>query len=155
MRYGTSAPNRRMGRGRNMKTRTYLAELLGTFLFMMLGYASVAGSRTRRRRPRTCSSSRSRSDRLLAAIFSFGGISGGHFNPAVTVAMVLDRRTEPVDGVGYVVAQIDRRDRSRCTQSWSPSVRTRSRPGSPSRARASLTSARSSSKRPSPRSSSS
>src|SRR3954470_18643064 len=43
---------------------------------------------------------------LLAAIFSFGGISGGHFNPAVTVAMVLDRRTEPVDGVGYIVAQI-------------------------------------------------
>ena len=43
---------------------------------------------------------------LLAAIFAFGRISGGHFNPAVTVAMVLDKRTTVVDGVGYIVAQI-------------------------------------------------
>ena len=43
---------------------------------------------------------------LLAAIFAFGYISGGHFNPAVTVAMVLDKRTTPQDAVGYIVAQI-------------------------------------------------
>ena len=43
---------------------------------------------------------------LLAAIFAFGHISGGHFNPAVTVAMVLDRRTAPVEAVGYIVAQV-------------------------------------------------
>jgi MIP family channel proteins len=43
---------------------------------------------------------------LLAAIFAFGHISGGHYNPAVTVAMVLDRRTTPIDAVGYIAAQI-------------------------------------------------
>ncbi len=43
---------------------------------------------------------------LLAAIFAFGHISGGHFNPAVTVAMVLDRRTTPIEAVGYIVAQV-------------------------------------------------
>ena len=43
---------------------------------------------------------------LLAAIFAFGHISGGHFNPAVTVAMVLDKRTPALEGVGYIVAQI-------------------------------------------------
>ena len=43
---------------------------------------------------------------LLAAIFAFGHISGGHFNPAVTVAMVLDKRTTSIDAVGYIVAQI-------------------------------------------------
>src|SRR5439155_18252625 len=43
---------------------------------------------------------------LLAAIFAFGHISGGHFNPAVTVAMVLDKRTTAMDGVGYIIAQI-------------------------------------------------
>jgi aquaporin Z len=43
---------------------------------------------------------------LLAAIFAFGHVSGGHFNPAVTVAMVLDKRTTPADAVGYILAQI-------------------------------------------------
>src|SRR4051812_3464247 len=43
---------------------------------------------------------------LLAAIFAFGGISGGHFNPAVTIAMILDRRAPLVEGVAYIVAQI-------------------------------------------------
>ena len=43
---------------------------------------------------------------LLAAIFAVGHISGGHFNPAVTIAMVLDKRTPPMDAVGYIIAQI-------------------------------------------------
>ena len=43
---------------------------------------------------------------LLAAIFAFGHLSGGHFNPAVTVAMVIDGRTTPADAVGYIVAQV-------------------------------------------------
>lgn len=42
---------------------------------------------------------------LLAAIFAVGHISGGHFNPAVTLAAVLDRRMEAVEGVAYAVAQ--------------------------------------------------
>jgi aquaporin Z len=43
---------------------------------------------------------------LLAALSVAGHVSGGHFNPAVTLAAVLDRRTDPITGVGYVVVQI-------------------------------------------------
>jgi MIP family channel proteins len=43
---------------------------------------------------------------LLAAIFAVGHISGGHFNPAVTVAALLDRRTEVTDAIGYILAQV-------------------------------------------------
>jgi aquaporin Z len=43
---------------------------------------------------------------LLAAIMIGGAISGGHFNPAVTLAAVLDRRMDAMTGVAYVVAQI-------------------------------------------------
>ena len=43
---------------------------------------------------------------LFAAIQIFGGVSGGHFNPAVTVGAVLDRRLDWMTGVGYVVSQL-------------------------------------------------
>jgi len=81
--------------------------LLGTFLFMMVGYMSV---------PAFQHSAPPASNLLvvpfafglglMAAIFAFGGISGGHFNPAVTVAFMLDRRAPVVQGVAYIIAQI-------------------------------------------------
>jgi aquaporin Z len=90
-----------------MNARTYLAELLGTFLFMMIGYASVAAiTNASIPTPGLLVVPFSFGFGLLAAIFSFGHISGGHFNPAVTVAMVLDKRTTPLDGAGYIVAQV-------------------------------------------------
>ena len=83
-----------------MDVRKYLAELLGTFLFMTIGY--LVGGRAGRR-----AASRglvvvpfSFGFGLLAAIFAFGHISGGHFNPAVSVAVALDRRMTPVDAAG-------------------------------------------------------
>jgi len=42
---------------------------------------------------------------LLAAIAIGGEVSGGHFNPAVTLAAVLDRRLRWQDGIAYAVAQ--------------------------------------------------
>jgi aquaporin Z len=85
----------------------YLAELLGTFLFMMIGYVSVAAIGLAE--PATANLlivPFSFGLGLMAAIAAFGHISGGHFNPAVTIAMVLDKRTTPVEAVGYIVAQI-------------------------------------------------
>lgn len=42
---------------------------------------------------------------LMAAIAIAGDASGGHFNPAVTLAAVLDGRIRWTTGVGYAVAQ--------------------------------------------------
>jgi aquaporin Z len=90
-----------------MNARTYLAELLGTFMFMLMGYSSVAaigasGAST----PALLVVPFSFSFGLLAAIFAFGHISGAHFNPAVTIAITLDRRLPPMDAVGYIIAQV-------------------------------------------------
>lgn len=88
-----------------MDTRKYLAELVGTFLFLTIGYSSVAafGAATV---PGLLVVPFSFGFGLLAAIFAVGHISGGHFNPAVTVAAVLDRRTETTDAIGYILAQV-------------------------------------------------
>src|SRR5262245_63248473 len=90
-----------------MDARKYAAELLGSFLFFTIGYLSV---------PAFLAVSPYATGLLvvpwafgfglLAAIFAFGHISGGHYNPAVTIAMVLDKRTTPMDAVGYILSQI-------------------------------------------------
>ena len=43
---------------------------------------------------------------VLGMIYAFGDVSGAHFNPAVTVAMLLTGRTTAVDAVGYICAQV-------------------------------------------------
>ncbi len=43
---------------------------------------------------------------LFALIASLGGVSGGHFNPAVTFAAALLRRIDPVDAIVYILAQL-------------------------------------------------
>ncbi len=43
---------------------------------------------------------------LFALIAAMGGISGGHFNPATTLAAAVLRRIDPVDAVVYVLAQL-------------------------------------------------
>jgi aquaporin Z len=88
-----------------MDFRKYSAELVGSFLFFTIGYFSVpafgaAGV------PGLLVVPFAFGFGLLAAIFAFGHISGGHFNPAVTIAMVLDKRTTPMDAVGYILSQI-------------------------------------------------
>ncbi len=43
---------------------------------------------------------------LTAALYTVGRISGGHFNPAVSLGMFLDQRISAADMVGYWVAQL-------------------------------------------------
>ena len=88
-----------------MDARKYLAEFLGTFVFFAIGFTSVQAAAAANV-PTLLVVPFSFGLGLLTAIYAFGHVSGGHFNPAVTVAMALDRRTTPVDAVGYIVAQV-------------------------------------------------
>lgn len=90
-----------------MNARAYLAELLGTFLFFAIGMSSIqAVGALGAAAPLLVVVPLGFGLGLLAAIFAFGHISGGHFNPAVTIAMAIDERLSPMDAVGYIVSQI-------------------------------------------------
>lgn len=93
-----------------MNARKYMAEFVGTFLFLAIAYIAVRSVSAMQtpavEAPKLVIVPFAFGFGLLAAIFAVGHVSGGHFNPAVTVAMALDRRTTPVDALGYIVAQI-------------------------------------------------
>ena len=90
--------------------RAYLAELIGTLLLVffitsvVVLYVSTGGQAS------------FGSDfavvglvhafLLFGLIVMFGVVSGGHFNPVVTLAAIVIRRIRPLDGVIYMLAQL-------------------------------------------------
>ncbi len=88
-----------------LNLRACAAELVGTFLFFAIGFTAVQATGALQA-PVLLVVPFAFGFGLLAAIAAFGPVSGGHFNPAVTVAMVLDGRTTLIDAVGYIVAQV-------------------------------------------------
>jgi aquaporin Z len=85
--------------------RTYAAELLGTFVLVFGGTTSVVAA-GRTSGPLLVIVPLAFGLALLAGLYAFGEVSGGHFNPAVSLAMFLDRRLAAGDLVGYWLAQL-------------------------------------------------
>jgi aquaporin Z len=83
----------------------YLAELLGTFVLVFVGSLTIVAAGVMNA-PVLVVVPLGFGFALLAAIFAVGDVSGGHFNPAVTLAAALDRRIALVDAIAYVVAQV-------------------------------------------------
>jgi aquaporin Z len=88
-----------------MEARKYLAELVGTFILVVVGSMTIVAARAMST-PIQIVVPFGFGLGLLAAIQSAGYVSGGHFNPAVTLGALLDRRIDVMNAVGYVVAQV-------------------------------------------------
>lgn len=89
-----------------MDTKKLLAELLGTFTFFTIGFMAILSQKAFFPGGNLIVIAFGFGFGLFAAIQIFGGVSGGHFNPAVTVAAVIDKRLDPMTGVGYIVSQL-------------------------------------------------
>ncbi|HKZ25949.1 MAG TPA: aquaporin [Acidimicrobiia bacterium] len=88
-----------------MVINKYLAETVGTFILVLGGSMSIlavnaTGGPVMAVVPFGFGLS------LLAGIYAVGHVSGGHFNPAVTLAMWLDKRTSLSDLIGYWISQV-------------------------------------------------
>jgi aquaporin Z len=88
-----------------MDARKYLAELVGTFILVVIGSMTIVAAGAMGT-PIQAVVPFGFGLGLLAAIQSAGYVSGGHFNPAVTVGALLDRRIDVMNAVGYIVAQV-------------------------------------------------
>ena len=85
----------------------YLAELVGTFVLLFVGGGSAVYTYgVFESTARIVVVSLTFGGVLLALAYAFGDVSGGHFNPAVTISMAVNRRMPLKDVVPYLVAQI-------------------------------------------------
>jgi len=82
----------------------YLAEAIGTFILVFLGSMSVLAA-IATDSPIMVAVPLGFGLGLMAAIFAVGHVSGGHFKPAETLAMWLDKRTSSSDLIGYWIGQ--------------------------------------------------
>ena len=89
-----------------MDTRKILAELVGTFVFFLIGLMSILSTKAFGAVPDLLVIAFGFGLGLFAAIQIAGAVSGGHFNPAVTIGALLDGRIDPVNAVGYIIAQL-------------------------------------------------
>jgi aquaporin Z len=79
-------------------TRKYAVEFIGTFfLTFVVGVAALSGSAFT---PLAAGAT------LMVMIYAGGHISGGHYNPAVTMAALVRRRIGIRDAVPYWIAQV-------------------------------------------------
>jgi len=88
-----------------MDPRKYLAEAIGTFVLVGVGSMTIVAAGAMGA-PVLATVPFGFGLGLMAGIFALGHVSGAHFNPAVTIAMVIDKRTTGIDAVGYIVAQV-------------------------------------------------
>ena len=94
-----------------MNVRALTAEAIGTFILVFIGSLGISSAilATSGRDPTVVVLlivPFAFGLGLMAAIAISGGTSGGHFNPAVTLAALIDGRIAWLDAIGYVVAQI-------------------------------------------------
>ncbi|EHB6471230.1 Aquaporin Z [Enterococcus faecalis AZ19] len=80
--------------------KKYLAELIGTFFLVFLGTGTVAIANIG-----YLGVGLSFGFAVTVMAAAVGNISGGNFNPAVSIAMMINRRLSIIDGIFYVISQ--------------------------------------------------
>ena len=86
--------------------RRSLAEFIGTFALVFIGAGSVASKYFPEATYGIFGVAVAHGLVLAVMVTAFMGISGGHLNPAVTLALVAARRTTPTTAAAYIGAQL-------------------------------------------------
>jgi len=83
----------------SMKIQKYVAELLGTFALTLVVAMSISTGLA-------LGTALAAGLTLGLFVYTVGGVSGAHLNPAVSIAMASVKKLSNKDAVGYVVFQV-------------------------------------------------
>lgn len=86
--------------------RALFAEVLGTYILVLGGCSAILSANASEAATFIVPVALAFGLALLAALYAFGEVSGGHFNPAVSLAMLVDKRIDALSMVGYWAAQV-------------------------------------------------
>ena len=92
--------------------RRLIAEFLGAYVLVLVGSMAILAATPAPEATADVSTTRiiiiafGFGLALLAGLYAFGEVSGGHFNPAVSLAMLVDGRLDPVTMFLYWVVQV-------------------------------------------------
>lgn len=80
--------------------KKYVSEFLGTFLLVFIGSSAAVITKGS-----ILTIALAFGLAITISAYTFGSISGGHFNPAVTTAMLIQKKISAKDAAFYMVAQ--------------------------------------------------
>ena len=89
-----------------MSLKCYLAEMIGTFAFIVIGAGSVCMEALTGGRVGLTGIALAHGLTIMAMVYTYGAVSGGHFNPAVTFGMFVTRRITTIRAIFYVISQL-------------------------------------------------
>ncbi|HZH97865.1 MAG TPA: aquaporin [Fimbriimonadaceae bacterium] len=88
-----------------MNLKALVAELIGTMLFVFVGIGSIAAA-DHANQPGLVVAALAHGIAIAVLASTFGAISGGHFNPAVTFAAWIGKKITLPNMIGYWIAQV-------------------------------------------------
>jgi len=89
-----------------MKVKSMFAEAIATFALILIGGGAVVMNDFSGGALGLVGIAIAHGLVLMAMIYAIGHISGGHVNPAVTIAMFVTKNIDFMNAIGYIVAQL-------------------------------------------------
>ena len=90
----------------NQSVKAYIAEFVGTFIFVTIGAGAICTDSFSHGGVGLLGIALAHGLALSIVISAFGAISGGHINPAVTVGLLVAGKIKVKDAGLYIIAQL-------------------------------------------------
>ena len=81
--------------------KKYVSEFVGTLVLVFVGCGTAVVSKGN-----LVATSLAFGLSVMAMAYSVGSVSGGHFNPAITLGMLMDKRIKGAEALKYMLAQV-------------------------------------------------
>ncbi len=90
---------------KKINNKALIAEFIGTFTLIFIGVGAIAADHSTAGALGLTGVALAHGLAIGVMASAFGAISGGHFNPAVTIALWSAKKIDAANTVGYIIAQ--------------------------------------------------